>query len=600
MVGWYDPKQLWNTAGMMIVSTVFGNNADQRLTNASLTVQRVYDYSKQLKKYRHGFMPIDDEIRDDIWIDYVADTGDGWDTTALVAHHIAAGNMPNSAQEKHRGEILIFGGDEVYPTASHKDYCERLIAPFETAAEAAGITNKTLDEGQKADLKEMPHIFAIPGNHDWYDSLNAFRYIFCAPYFNDRVFAGGWRTRQHRSYFALKLPHDWWLFGVDLQLTHNIDWPQLEYFRNIVHNEKRNGKRIVEGPEFNPGSKVIVCTPEPLWVEEEKYKSVNNETPYEKEKLNLPFLENMIRERKSEVRIYLAGDSHHYRRFATNDDRYQKITAGGGGTFLHPTHDIGFKRFKEDNGNEFELKSSYPDVDTSRFLAYGNLKFLLKNWKFGGVTAALYAIVVWLFHGSLKANVALNGGKINIDSWRGAAVQTLQDIITAPWVVVVVAVLVAGLIFFTDSNSKLQKYLGGSLHAAAHLVAIFFIGWYGYTIYQYFVAGTSFDVTFGSAWAGALTTISFSFVIGWIVGSFIMGFYLLLSLQSYGRHGNEAFSSLKIKDYKNFLRLHVTKNGVEIFPIGIREVPKWDDTTITRPGDKCYPTLIEDPIKVSA
>lgn len=592
MVGWYDPKQLWNTAGMMVVSTIFGNNADQRLTNAALTVQRVYDYSKQLQSKGRGFVPVDDEDRDDIWIDYVADTGDGWDTTALVAHHVAAGSMP-SGNEKRRGEILIFGGDEVYPTANHKDYCERLIAPFETAAEAAGITNQTLADGQEADLKLMPHVFAIPGNHDWYDSLNAFRYVFCAPYFNNRVFARGWRTRQHRSYFALKLPHDWWLFGVDLQLTHNLDWPQLEYFRNIVHNETRDGKRIVDGPEFKPGSKVIVCTPEPLWVEEEKYRGVNNETPYDAEKLNLRFLEKMIHERGSEIRIYLAGDLHHYRRFATADDLHQKITAGGGGAFLHPTHDIVFNKFA-DNENEFLLKSSYPDVETSNRLAYNNLRFFTLNPRFGIVTATLYAIVAWLFHGSLA-----KGGQ-QINEWWPAARQTVQDLVTAPWVVVVVAILVAGLIFFTDSNSRLQKYLGGLLHAAAHLMAIFFIGWTGYFIYRSGVANTWFENAVGHVWAGALVTIAFSFAVGWIVGSCIMGLYLLISLQSYGRHANEAFSSLRIKHYKNFLRLHVTKDGVDIFPLKIDRVHAWKGTPTAKPGDGSYPGLIENaPIRVA-
>ena len=71
---------------------------------------------------------------------------------------------------------------------------------------------------------------ALPGNHDWYDSLVAFQKLFFTHIFNGRTFAGGWRTRQKRSYFALKLPHKWWLVGVDLQLSHNIDVPQLRYF----------------------------------------------------------------------------------------------------------------------------------------------------------------------------------------------------------------------------------------------------------------------------------------------------------------------------------------------------------------------------------
>ena len=71
------------------------------------------------------------------------------------------------------------------------------------------------------------------------------------------------------------------------------------------------------------------------------------------------------------------------------------------------------------------------------------------------------------------------------------------------------------------------------------------------------------------------------FVGGFIVGSLIMGAYLLLSLNLFGRHGNEAFSSLGIEDWKNFVRLHINEQGdLTIYPVGIRRVPrKWKDRT---------------------
>jgi hypothetical protein len=78
------------------------------------------------------------------------------------------------------------------------------------------------------------------------------------------------------------------------------------------------------------------------------------------------------------------------------------------------------------------------------------------------------------------------------------------------------------------------------------------------------------------------------------VGSIIMGLYLLISLQGFGRHSNEAFSALSIKDYKNFLRLHVTRDGVEIFPIKIHKVPKWTGTPVKgSPDSESDPQMIE-------
>ena len=63
-----------------------------------------------------------------------------------------------------------------------------------------------------------PEVFALPGNHDWYDSLVSFTRLFCS----QRWFQG-WRTRQRRSYFALKLPGRWWLVATDFQLGSDID-----------------------------------------------------------------------------------------------------------------------------------------------------------------------------------------------------------------------------------------------------------------------------------------------------------------------------------------------------------------------------------------
>lgn len=57
--------------------------------------------------------------------------------------------------------------------------------------------------------------------------------------------------------------------------------------------------------------------------------------------------------------------------------------------------------------------------------------------------------------------------------------------------------------------------------------------------------------------------------------------YLFISLHIFGRHDNEAFSALKIEDYKNFLRMHIDTNGnLTIYPIKIEKVPrKWNEVT---------------------
>ena len=98
---------------------------------------------------------------------------------------------------------------------------------------------------------------------------------------------------------------------------------------------------------------------------------------------------------------------------------------------------------------------------------------------------------------------------------------------------------------------------------------------------------------------------------GYVLAPLIFGVYLLISLNVFRRHTNEAFSSLQIEDWKSFLRLHIDENGtLTIYPLGIRRVPRrWRpaadpgglDTSALVPDDPAGspPALIEGPIPVS-
>ena len=150
----------------------------------------------------------------------LGDVGDGWHSTYAIAYALAQEKLhiTKATNGGHynitipRQVLLIFGGDEVYPTASQEAYEQRLVGPYATAL-------------RKTEASASPHIFAIPGNHDWYDSLASFIRLFTS-----RRWFGGWRTRQTGSYFALRLPQQWWLLGTDVQLGSDIDRPQVQYF----------------------------------------------------------------------------------------------------------------------------------------------------------------------------------------------------------------------------------------------------------------------------------------------------------------------------------------------------------------------------------
>jgi hypothetical protein len=608
MVGWYDFSQLKVTAIKTAISTIIGEYADPRAGSSDPRTQIFFDYSKKLQRTANDFEPIKDKDREEIWIDYVADVGDGWNSTYGVAFNLARPEIPSSEETNKkplkRGEILILGGDGVYPTATPDKYEEKLVTPYRMAFRAGeeervkAPTEPRQPDSETVDLEKEPHIFALPGNHDWYDSLVAFKKVFCSEVFNKRKFAAAWRTRQKRSYFALKLPHNWWLLGIDLQLEHNIDVLQLEYFVTVIN-------------EMQAGSKVILCVPEPYWVKAIKYEKFNLDKFKQKEK-SIQKLEDFFADKGIKIKTYLAGDLHHYRRFEDGEG-VQKITAGGGGAFLHPTHDYDFERYdkefiahikkskekkivEEAGKSHFFLKKSYPAPAVSKKQDWKNLWFFWNNPRFGFVTFFIYPVIAWLIHGKIEGDFALTR----------AISASINKLIDTPSAVLAIILMFSAVILFTDSNSWRQKWIGGLLHGFAHLTAAFVLGWLGYIVSQLIIKAYNVQGYTLKNIVWLICVLAAAAVGGYFIGAIIMGLYLFISLHFFHRHDNEAFSALRIEDYKNFLRLHIDSEGLTIYPLKIEKVPrKWkpvssagEDGAYYTPEDGDAPRLIEKPILV--
>ena len=573
MVDWYEPRQLLHTGFKSLFSKIVGERSDQRIVQA-LASRRpdYYDYTFHYRDGRHEPYVDRARAREEVWIDYVSDTGDGWNSTYSVAYAVSQPELNVSGYRLPRADILVFGGDEVYPTPSREEYHRRLIVPYE---KAFGDSH----------AQEAPHVFAIPGNHDWYDGLNAFARLFCSD-FGGRHFAG-WRTRQRRSYFALKLPSRWWLIGSDGQLQSDIDTPQIEYFRQIANRYMQRGDRV------------ILCLASPVWVKAHKYRQfggIFDET-------DLRYLRDEIfAPRGVTLNMFLAGDDHHYRRHeeispSEGQPPIQKITAGGGGAFLHPTHDEDVTVLEEERvrpdetPRRFALKASYPSVQRSRQLAFRNLFFAFRSPKFGLVPAAVYLMTIWMVSATIVRPRPHDLGD--------AIELTAQAFSRNPALTLWVLLLMAALVTFNDTHSRLYRWLGGLAHASAHWLCMFAIGWGAFAAALWLTPHLRIVrvATVAMLVAGA----------GWLVGSVLMGLYLLISLNVFGRHSEQAFSALRIEDYKHFLRLHIDREGaLRIYPIRIERVPRrWrartaDDGTPSQvvPEDGFEPSMIEPPVSV--
>ena len=306
----------------------------------------------------------------------MADTGDGFDPTFTMVSLLAAPRVdvlpPAGTQNTEqagapaagptslpRGRALVLGGDEVYPVSSTRNYEDRLKSLMRAAWEPGALA---------ADERE-PAVYALPGNHDWYDGLTAFLRVFA-----QRRMVGGWRSEQTRSYFAVKLPAHWWLVGVDTQLGTYLDGPQLEYFRRNL------------SAHLEPGDGVVVCAPTPTWVHtaEDDPDAFNSLHFFEHEVVRSHTDDSgLTRPTGASVRLWLTGDRHHYARYAedaTTGTPRQLVTCGLGGAYLAETHRLperlvlpapGSKMASADEPATFDLATRWPGVAQSRRLVRG-------------------------------------------------------------------------------------------------------------------------------------------------------------------------------------------------------------------------------------
>jgi hypothetical protein len=506
MVAWYDPAQLFQTGVQTVLTEVFSTRADARLLMALGPEQPVYKPPRE----------------DEAWIDFIADTGDGWRPTTAVLRCLAAPTLDADGASLPRAELLVMGGDQVYPAGSVDAYEQRLLRPMREVSEEHPAAK--------------PALLAIPGNHDWYDGLVGFVNTFA-----QGLSLGMWQTFQSRSYHCARLPHGHWLAAVDVQLQQDLDTPQRQWFERALE-------------PMASGDRVILCIAEPIWVFRQQYGKAY--------KPQLQKLLAFIEKKGARVVLWIAGDLHHYRRMTGDSPGHegvQYVTAGGGGAFLHPTHTPSQRRLVDNYGRaavRFALGPEYPPRDVSRRLAAGNLFFPWHNPRFGFATAWIYTLLSWLLPAP------------NYTVWDQGVAATvregLKQAATTPSSLVITGVVLAAVVAFTDSNKRYYRVGAGLLHGVAHLLAALLAT--GTSLWLARSLGIH-DPILRRVFALGVTALH-----GYLFGGLIMGFYLWVSVVVFRRHANEAFSSLCIEGWKNFLRLKVDRDGVSVWAFGLDDV----------------------------
>jgi len=194
-----------------------------------------------------GVAPGDDDPTE-CWLDFFADTGDSPRLVYWLARLIQAEHLDVGGRRLPRGRALLLGGDTGYPVADRVTLVERVCAPFVWARQRV------------ANPPDRVALLAIPGNHDYYDTLDGFARQFrpsCGVPALDSEPARnrlpldlpGYRREQQASYYSATLPFGWQLWGLDTEL--GIDARQLAYFKGL---------------SADPPEKLIVVTSRPVVV----------------------------------------------------------------------------------------------------------------------------------------------------------------------------------------------------------------------------------------------------------------------------------------------------------------------------------------------
>ncbi|AGB25271.1 hypothetical protein Mycsm_05062 [Mycobacterium sp. JS623] len=537
-VRWFSPPTLARAAAKVVLSAAFGDYLDKREMQSTL----------ESRVLRAG------AGSDDVWIDFIADTADGFNQTYSVAWCASQREIAPIGLDRKlpRAQLIVFGGDEVYPYATPKEYEDRFSGPYLAAL-------PWTEPDSSRPQEKHARMLAIPGNHDWYDGLTGFMRLFA-----QADWIGGRELEQSRSYFAVDLPGPFWLWGIDIQSDNYVDALQIKYFKTAA-------------TQMTPDDALILCTAKPSWTDVRDAKDAYR---------NLAFVERTMVPPGVRTILMLSGDKHHYARYEAAKDvgpegPRMRVTAGGGGAFLSTTQKladpanvprpIGDDNPATDDTEPFNLACRYPSLGQSRRLNGHIFSLGLRNPWFMLIPAIMYVL---LFVSSVS-RLGQQNNEITLDIKREPFgfqdfLVSAMGVTTLAIVFAVAAILSAFYIVPKRVNvgkSRMYRGLAGVTQTAAHVAAQAAIA---------MVCVQAFQSETLTGWRLLLCTLLIGLA-GGIVGSLIFATFLFVVFTLFGWNSTEAFSSFRYSGYKNFLRIHVTKEAVTVYPIGIDNVcKKWD------------------------
>ncbi|MEU5597649.1 metallophosphoesterase [Streptomyces sp. NPDC020298] len=311
-LSWLDPRMLW-AARNGVLASWFGDPTGR--TRGRWVAQRAAAGAPADKVIRR-------EDGDRFSFMVIGDTGEGDASQYAV--------VPGFLKIGQGTDFAVLASDVIYPVGSTDDYGTKFFRPYQ-------------------DYRAP--IYAIPGNHDWYEDLGAFMRVFCddtpplAPEPAPRPLGRAWwrsllwhkprpadeqrlaaaRTLRSAPEQRAVQPGPYWaidagpvrIIGIDTGLLGTIDAEQGAWLREVSQG---------------PRPKILV-TGSPLYVDGERHPCAIE---------GGGTVDDIVRDPAHHYVAAIGGDIHNYQRYPVDVDgrTVQYVVSGGGGAFMHATHTI--------------------------------------------------------------------------------------------------------------------------------------------------------------------------------------------------------------------------------------------------------------------
>lgn len=303
---WFHPRTLWRSRNE-ILAGLFGDPSGE--------VRRRW-MKEQRARGVDGDLRIAPGLGKSFNFLLLGDPGEGDDSQYAV--------VPGLLQVGADTSFAVIASDVIYPTGAGNEYPDKFFRPYKDY--------------------QAP-IYAIPGNHDWYDGLGGFMRVFCdAPPLKPRPDRGLrgllWRkpepidedtlaaARKLRGSPAQQAvqPAPYWaiesesllIVGVDTGIRGTIDAEQTAWLRRT---------------SLDPRPKILI-TGKPIYT-----RNVHKPSALE----GGGTIDDIVRDPAHRYVAAIGGDVHNYQRYPVRvgDRVIQYIVSGGAGAFMHATHTIG-------------------------------------------------------------------------------------------------------------------------------------------------------------------------------------------------------------------------------------------------------------------